>query len=66
MLLITGLTTAQDGTLWVDLATGTNATDQLTRENARVTASGEVIAVPLPASVAPTGGLVAGADGNLW
>ncbi len=62
---ITGLTAAPDSTLWVGLATA-SATDQLTHEIARVTASGQVIAVALPKAVAPTGGLVAGADGDLW
>lgn len=63
---ITGLTAAPDGTLWVGLATGANEKDQLTHEIARVTATGQVIAVALPKPVAPAGGLVAGADGNLW
>jgi streptogramin lyase len=62
---ITGLTAAPDGTLWVGLST-VSETDQLTHEIARVTASGEVIAAVLPGPVAPTGGLVAGADGNVW
>jgi streptogramin lyase len=62
---ITGLTTAPDRTLWVGLSTASE-TDQLTHEIAKVTASGEVTAFALPGPVAPTGGLVAGADGNLW
>ena len=62
---ITGLTTAPDGTLWVGLS-NKSETDQLTYEIAKVTASGEVTAFALPGPVAPTGGLVAGADGNLW
>ncbi|MGZ3616634.1 MAG: Vgb family protein, partial [Ktedonobacteraceae bacterium] len=62
---ITGLTTAPDGTLWVGLSTESE-TDQQTHEIAKVSASGEVTAFALPKPVAPTGGLVAGADGNLW
>ena len=62
---ITGLTTAPNGALWVGLATGSE-TDQLTSEIAKVTASGQVTEITLPKEVAPTGGLVAGADGNLW
>jgi len=63
---ITGLTATRNGTIWVGLAIGVDETDQLTRELARVTATGQVIPVALPEAVAPTGGLVAGEDGNLW
>jgi streptogramin lyase len=62
---ITGLTAARDGTIWVGLSNA-GETNQLTYEIARVTASGEVTTYALPGPVAPTGGLVAGADGNLW
>ncbi|HYB00815.1 MAG TPA: hypothetical protein VED37_11410 [Ktedonobacteraceae bacterium] len=62
---ITGLTAARDGTIWVGLSNA-GETNQQTYEIAKVTASGKVTTFAIPGPVAPTGGLVAGADGNLW